>query len=252
MLYQFFIEANGDDSNGTSKGLLALFALGFIPLFLGVSISEINLYVPWLDGIKIEKHERLSLVYSSIVLFSVFRFYKRNKATFIFILSDCFRNFLFSDRGMSYAAGLVNLDFKCIRRLGRRESVIKGKNGIDIPCYIISIGFDDLNFNTVIYFEIIGFEIFYRCFEIPNTVPRNLITAENCRDNFFNVELENGCRIFEKDNSLLNKRDCFLIVARNVFKVCLSELRVFDVIIPIWLNLIFVNFIVWKNVITII
>jgi hypothetical protein len=102
MLYQFFIDANQDDKQVSSKGLYLLFTLGFIPLFLGVTVESFRLDIPWLVSLSVKNMENSVIIYSSVVLFSVYRFYTRNRIVSVEFLAICFMNFYDSSFGKAY------------------------------------------------------------------------------------------------------------------------------------------------------
>ncbi|KKL00287.1 hypothetical protein EIK76_00190 [Rheinheimera mesophila] len=81
MLYQFFIDANDKDNKVSSKALMILFAVGVIPLILGVDVTKINISIPWLMEVTIEHKDRFVLIYAALLLFSVYRFRLSNTET---------------------------------------------------------------------------------------------------------------------------------------------------------------------------
>lgn len=81
MLYQFFIDANDKDNKVSARALMILFAVGVIPLILGVDVTKINISIPWLMEVSIEHKDRFVLIYAALLLFSVYRFRLSNSET---------------------------------------------------------------------------------------------------------------------------------------------------------------------------
>lgn len=74
MLYQFFIDANDKDNKVSARALMVLFAVGVIPLILGIDVTKINISIPWLMDVSIKHKDRFYLIYVAIMLYSTYRF----------------------------------------------------------------------------------------------------------------------------------------------------------------------------------
>ena len=79
MLYQFFIDANDKDNKVSARALMILFAVGVIPLILGIDVTKINISIPWLMDVSINHKDRLCLIYVSVLLYSTYRFRLSNR-----------------------------------------------------------------------------------------------------------------------------------------------------------------------------
>jgi hypothetical protein len=79
MLYQFFIDANDKDNKVSARALMILFAIGVIPLILGVDVTKINISIPWLMEVSIAHKDRFYLIYVAIILYSTYRFRLSNR-----------------------------------------------------------------------------------------------------------------------------------------------------------------------------
>lgn len=81
MFYQFFIEANDVDSKVSARGLMILFAIGVIPIIVGISVTDLYVSIPWLMNVSIEHSDRFTLIYAALLAYSVYRFRLSNLET---------------------------------------------------------------------------------------------------------------------------------------------------------------------------
>lgn len=94
MFYQFFIDANSEDKSTTARGLLLLFMLGFLPLFLGLEIQNFSINLPWLITAEINNPERFIYFYCIAVVYSVYRYYLSNRSLTVCFRAQSIQNFL--------------------------------------------------------------------------------------------------------------------------------------------------------------
>lgn len=94
MFYQFFIEASSEDKTKTAKGLLLLFIVGFLPIFVGIEIKHFVIDLPWLINAEISNPVRFTYFYCFVVTYAVYRHYIMNKSLADCFKAKCIQNFL--------------------------------------------------------------------------------------------------------------------------------------------------------------
>lgn len=243
MLYQFFIDANSEDNNGSSRGLLSLFAIGFVPLFLGITVESFKLDIPWLTTISVESPEKVAIIYCIIVVFSVFRFAKRNEKSFQDITERCLSNFIFSRLARFHFARIINIDVARIANVAIQKESENNEFVVRIHSKYT------LDHKFAIYYQVVGTSIVYKSYEIPLSVPSHQITVKNCKENFSSlVDSIEFDRMQANPIQFLPNYINRFIHLRSMLNISLSDLSIFDILIPIFINLIFVNYYIWSYV----
>ena len=133
MLYQFFLQANDDNKLKSSQGLMVLFAIGILPKLLGLSFDSALLKNLGLTGINITHPENLVLIYSIVVVYSVYRFYLANIDLRLFCYAKNLEVFLKSSVGKLFLNRLLfiktvnqNIKFSYVENEGKSEITVTG------------------------------------------------------------------------------------------------------------------------------
>lgn len=251
MLYQFFIEANGEDKRGTSRGLLSLFALGFVPLVLGVTVESFVIDVPWLMTVKVKYGENIFIIYSLVVLLSVYRFYRNNEEIFVKANEVSLNNFLTSRIGRVHLSKIFGIKLKDINGIS-----LQFDHETNFSRKLIAIRFTPVEPSETEFAVL--YQVFYNliCFK-EYRVPRSVDPAELTPIRLYgNLAGSVEYDTFNEYQKTIWKD---LPITTNIYlrlrylsRALFYDLNSFDVLLPIYVNLVFVNYLVFNKVLLVI
>lgn len=102
MLYQFFVDANGSNKRASSIAMIMLFATGFIPIYLGLKVTDLDIDISWFGKIVVSHPDKIVMIYLVSSVFSVLRFYLHNKKEYLYVKTSCLRYFFRTSAGFGF------------------------------------------------------------------------------------------------------------------------------------------------------
>lgn len=231
----------------SSKGLLTLFCIGVFQLAIGVDLTSTEISIPWLPSINFPHIERIIYLYWALVAFSLYRYslhhFPRMRMHYFTAMGRFFRigkrgaNFVGREilsRGLAYRVSVQDDDDSDPSI--RIEHHDHGDHDWELLC-VFEFAFNkDFTLNKIRFSENPNFQaVDIALSKVENREKWGLQTFA---DEEGNVEMESTSI---EDFSL--KSSLRFGVMRNYFKILFSSKDVFDLLMPIVLNV--ALFMVW-------
>lgn len=232
----------------SSKGLLYLFVVGVFYIVIGVKINGGNISIPWLLNVEVEKIERLKYLYWGVVFFSIYRYILYNlkiiRKYYFFSLYELLKSTNYGDIFIRNNVYSKDIDYVVIIDDDVTKSKIKIEYYDEMGSGWERMATFDFNFSKSYTFESI------ECSVNPSyDLVGVRFDAKDVRDSFgfsnYMGEEDNSLFIttpFIKNSAIRTGLLSHTLVI--YFRTLLTTKEVFDLLVPVLLNLVLFLFFV--------
>lgn len=221
-----------DGFTNTSKGLLTLFTIGVIKIFLGVEFTSSTISIPWLPTVEIYNLKNIIYLYWALVAYAIHRYLIHNYDSFREILYDIFLFYLYEKNTKNRIIKKLFVPDKFVCQIQKEPSpnnkIIKlsyfqNKQPPRKPCFVMHINHSNK----------------HRFKEIEIYVHESDIKIDNFIKKFKPQNMNLCTDIFEPNSYLSNRMPLiFIVLLCSIYiQQLFNNKELYDISMPIILNI---------------